>query len=146
MRAGAAVALPVLARRTAALSLTGLEWAVGVPGSVGGAVRMNAGGHGSDVSRTLAAARIVDLDRDGAREVVPAQLDFAYRRSSVRAGQVVVRADFALQPGDRAVSEAEIAEIVRWRRANQPGGANGGSVFTNPADSRTEAYVTGRFG
>jgi len=56
VRAGGAVALPVLARRTAALALTGLEWAVGVPGCVGGAVRMNAGGHGSDVSRTLTPA------------------------------------------------------------------------------------------
>src|SRR5205807_5815000 len=53
VRAGGAVSLPVLARRTAAVGLTGLEWAVGVPGSVGGAVRMNAGGHGSDVSGTL---------------------------------------------------------------------------------------------
>src|ERR1700736_3258936 len=55
VEAGAAVQLPVLARRTAAAGLTGLEWAVGVPGSVGGAVRMNAGGHGADVSRSLLA-------------------------------------------------------------------------------------------
>jgi UDP-N-acetylmuramate dehydrogenase len=134
LRAGAAVSLPVLARRTAALSLTGLEWAVGVPGTVGGAVRMNAGGHGSDVSRTLAAVRVVDLDGDGPRELAPGQLDLAYRRSSLRPAQVVAWAEFALHPGDRAESEAEIAEIVRWRRANQPGGANGGSVFTNPPD------------
>ena len=134
VRAGAAVSLPVLARRTAALSLTGLEWAVGVPGTVGGAVRMNAGGHGSDVSRTLAAVRVVDLDGDGPRQLSPGQLDLAYRHSSLRPAQVVVWAELALHRGDRAESEAEIAEIVRWRRAHQPGGANGGSVFTNPPD------------
>ena len=134
VRAGAAVSLPVLARRTAALSLTGLEWAVGVPGTVGGAVRMNAGGHGSDVSRTLASVRVFDLDGDGPRQLSPDQLDLTYRRSSLRPAQVVVWAEFALHRGDRTASEAEIAEIVRWRRANQPGGANGGSVFTNPPD------------
>jgi UDP-N-acetylmuramate dehydrogenase len=135
VRAGAAVSLPVLARRTAAMALTGLEWAVGVPGSVGGAVRMNAGGHGSDVGQTLSGVRIVDLDGDGPHELSCAQLDLAYRHSSVRAAQVVVWAEFELQAGDRNVSEAEIAEIVRWRRANQPGGANAGSVFTNPPGS-----------
>ena len=61
VRAGGAVSLPVLARRTVAAGLTGMEWAVGVPGSVGGAVRMNAGGHGSDVSRTLVRCGLVDL-------------------------------------------------------------------------------------
>jgi UDP-N-acetylmuramate dehydrogenase len=134
VRAGAAVSLPVLARRTAALSLTGLEWAVGVPGRVGGAVRMNAGGHGSDVSRTLVAVRVVDLGGHGASELSPADLDLGYRRSSLRREQVVVWAEFGLEAGDRATAEREIAEIVRWRRAHQPGGANGGSVFTNPPD------------
>jgi UDP-N-acetylmuramate dehydrogenase len=134
VRAGAAVSLPVLARRTAAASLTGLEWAVGVPGTVGGAVRMNAGGHGSDISRSLARARLFDLDGDGGHDVSRTALDLRYRRSSVRAAKAVVWAEFTLAIGDRAASEAEIAEIVRWRRANQPGGANAGSVFTNPPD------------
>jgi len=60
--AGAAVSLPVLARRTAVAGLTGMEWSVGVPGSVGGAVRMNAGGHGSDMSQSLVSVRVYDLD------------------------------------------------------------------------------------
>ena len=132
VRAGAALSLPVLARRTAAASLTGLEWAVGVPGSVGGAVRMNAGGHGAETSETIERARLVDL-ATGADEVVERDgLALSYRHSSVRPSQVVVRAEFRLAPGDRAASEAEIAEIVRWRRENQPGGQNAGSVFTNP--------------
>ena len=61
VRAGSAVALPVLARRTAAAGLTGFEWAVGVPGSIGGAVRMNAGGHGSDIAACLVRAEIFDI-------------------------------------------------------------------------------------
>jgi UDP-N-acetylmuramate dehydrogenase len=132
VRAGGAVSLPVLARRTAAASLTGLEWAVGVPGSVGGAVRMNAGGHGSQVADTLASARILDLATGADRTVPAGDLDLGYRHSAVEGGHVVVEATFALAPGDRATSEDQIAEIVRWRRQHQPGGQNAGSVFTNP--------------
>jgi UDP-N-acetylmuramate dehydrogenase len=132
--AGGAAALPVVARRTAAASLTGFEWAVGVPGSIGGAVRMNAGGHGSDMAACLRAARIVDLAVGEDRRVAVADLDLGYRRSSVRADQVVVAAEIGLTVGDRAASEAEIAEIVAWRRAHQPGGQNAGSVFTNPPE------------
>jgi UDP-N-acetylmuramate dehydrogenase len=132
VRAGGAVSLPVLARRTAAASLTGLEWAVGVPGSVGGAVRMNAGGHGAETSETLRRIRRVDLET-GADEVVDAAaLDLSYRHSNVTSAQVVVWAECDLAPGDGAASERQIAEIVRWRRENQPGGQNCGSVFTNP--------------
>ena len=136
VRAGAAVGLPVLARRSAAAGLTGLEWAVGVPGSVGGAVRMNAGGHGSDMAACLHRWSFVDLrgGPDGDREV--ADLHYGYRSSSVAAHHVVVSAEFVLAPGDRAAAEELISDIVRWRRANQPGGQNAGSVFTNPpADS-----------
>jgi UDP-N-acetylmuramate dehydrogenase len=132
VRAGGAVSLPVLARRTAALGLTGLEWAVGVPGSVGGGVRMNAGGHGSDISRTLVRARLFDIAAGGTRVVEAADLDLGYRRSAVTAEQAVTEAEFALAPGDRAASERIVADIVRWRREHQPGGSNAGSVFTNP--------------
>jgi UDP-N-acetylmuramate dehydrogenase len=132
VRAGGATTLPVLARRTAAAGLTGLEWAVGVPGSVGGGVRMNAGGHGSDVKATLVTARLFDLGTGEAAEVDAASLRLRYRHSSVGPRRVVVAAEFQLAPGDRAESEAAIAEIVRWRREHQPGGSNAGSVFTNP--------------
>jgi UDP-N-acetylmuramate dehydrogenase len=132
--AGAVVSLPVLARRTAAAGLSGLEWAVGVPGSVGGAVRMNAGGHGSDIAATLWTARLLDLTADApASEVSVGHLHLGYRHSAIRPSQVVTAATFRLCLGDRAAAEREIAEIVRWRRANQPGGANAGSVFANPA-------------
>ncbi|MEA2901267.1 MAG: UDP-N-acetylmuramate dehydrogenase [Actinomycetota bacterium] len=134
VRAGGSVSLPVLARRTAAAGLTGLEWAVGVPGSVGGGVRMNAGGHGSEIKGTLRGARLFDLAAivAGATDMTAADLDLGYRHSSVAPAQVVVSAEFGLAVGDRAAAEAELAAIVRWRRENQPGGANAGSVFTNP--------------
>ena len=130
--AGGAVALPVLARQTGAAGLTGLEWAVGVPGSVGGGVRMNAGGHGSDIAATLLRVRLLDLHTGEDEDVSAADLHLGYRHSSVRPEQVVGRATFALTRGDAEVAAAEIAEIVRWRRDHQPGGPNAGSVFTNP--------------
>jgi UDP-N-acetylmuramate dehydrogenase len=130
--AGGGVLLPVLARRTAAAGLTGLEWMVGIPGSVGGAVRMNAGGHGSDMATVLAGVHIVDLASGEDYEVAPADLGLRFRGSDLGDRHVVVAARFELVPGDRAGSEAEIAEIVRWRREHQPGGQNCGSVFINP--------------
>jgi UDP-N-acetylmuramate dehydrogenase len=132
IRAGGAVSLPVLARRSVAAGLAGFEWAVGVPGSVGGAVRMNAGGHGSDMSATLAGVRVVDLASGEDLEMDPASLQLGYRSSSLRAQQVVVHADLQLRPGDRDAGESLLSEIVRWRREHQPGGQNAGSVFTNP--------------
>src|SRR5262249_54388786 len=121
---------------TAAAGLTGFEWAVGVPGSIGGAVRMNAGGHGSDIAATLTRVRVVDLASGEDGWMAAAALDLAYRHSSVAASQIVVRAELTLGRGDAEQSEATIASIVRWRRENQPGGQNAGSVFTNPpADS-----------
>jgi UDP-N-acetylmuramate dehydrogenase len=132
VRAGGAVYLPVLARQTAAQSLTGLEWAVGVPGSVGGAVRMNAGGHGSDTSERLVSCEWFDLRTGLLDHVAGPDLRFGYRRSAVDSHHVVVAATYRLDPGDRERSEADIREIVRWRREHQPGGQNAGSVFTNP--------------
>lgn len=132
VRAGAAATLPVVARRSAAAGLTGFEWAVGVPGTVGGAVRMNAGGHGSDMAATLERVRVFDLQQGDHRDVQSADLDLRYRCSTIAPHELVLWADLRLRPGDRTTSEAELGEIVRWRRAHQPGGPNAGSVFTNP--------------
>lgn len=129
---GGAAALPVVARRTAAAGLTGFEWAVGVPGSIGGAVRMNAGGHGSDMAATLTRVRVVDLATGDDEWMAASTLALGYRSSSIGRAQVVVAAELALTAGDRQRAEHEIAEIVRWRRENQPGGQNAGSVFANP--------------
>ncbi|HEX6311342.1 MAG TPA: UDP-N-acetylmuramate dehydrogenase [Acidimicrobiia bacterium] len=133
VRAGGAVALPVLARRSAAAGLAGLEFFVGIPGSVGGAVRMNAGGHGRETADVLRRARIVDLASGAAptaRGV--AELELGYRRSALSPTEVVVAAELAVAPDTPGACEARVGEIVRWRREHQPGGANAGSVFRNP--------------
>ncbi len=134
--AWAATSLPMLARQCAAAGLTGFEWAVGVPGSIGGAVRMNAGGHGSDMAAVVGRYRVIDLA--GPDEVSgtfgPERLGYGYRRSTVSPCQVVVAARLDLAEGDAERSKAAIADIVRWRRDHQPGGQNAGSVFTNPVD------------
>jgi UDP-N-acetylmuramate dehydrogenase len=132
VRAGGGAGLPVLARRTVEASLTGLEWAVGVPGSVGGAVRMNAGGHGSDTASSLVRYRWLDLAHDAGGEDGPDRLRFGYRTSTVSPTEVVVWAEFGLRPGPVEAGRAALSEIVRWRRQHQPGGSNAGSVFTNP--------------
>ncbi len=132
--AGGGAALPVVARRTAACGVRGFEWAVGVPGSVGGAVRMNAGGHGSDMAACVTDVGLLDLDDPdrGVFRTAVADLGLRFRASSLPPAQIVLDARLALRAGDRAVSEAEISEIVRWRREHQPGGQNCGSVFVNP--------------
>ena len=138
--AGGAVALPVLARRTVAAGLTGLEWAVGVPGSVGGGVRMNAGGHGSDMAACLVSVDAFDLLRDVRRAQVPAaRLGLRFRGSDLADHQVVLSATLRLRRGDTAASTAELEEIVRWRREHQPGGQNAGSVFVNPVPGEVTA-------
>lgn len=134
VRLGGAVRLPVAARRLARLGLRGFEWAVGVPGSVGGAVRMNAGGHGSDLASCLFSATVVDLATGERRMVGRDRLGFGYRRSAIGPSDLVVEVELQLEPGDAGAALALIDEIVAWRRANQPGGANAGSVFTNPPD------------
>ena len=89
---GGGVALPVLARRTAAAGLTGFEWAVGVPGSIGGAVRMNAGGHGSDMAASLLAVDTFDLDGAGRHELPAARLGLRFRASDLGPASIVLGA------------------------------------------------------
>ena len=141
VRAGAAVRLPVLARRSAAAGWRGLEWNVGVPGSVGGGVRMNAGGHGRDTAASLVRVRLHDLATGQDEVVDAAALELGYRRSNVAAHHVVVWAEHHVSAGDVEAGEQVISEIVRWRRDNQPGGSNAGSVFTNPVDDSAGRLV-----
>jgi UDP-N-acetylmuramate dehydrogenase len=136
LRAGGAVPLPVLARRAAAAGLAGLEFYVGIPGSVGGAVRMNAGGHGRATVEVLRRAWVLDLlgedEPPTARARDVTELELGYRRSNLQPSEVVTVAEFAVSSDDAAACEARVAEIVRWRREHQPGGQNAGSVFRNP--------------
>jgi UDP-N-acetylmuramate dehydrogenase len=132
VRSGGAALLPVVARRTAAAGLIGFEWAVGVPGSIGGAIRMNAGGHGSDMAQSLVGVRVVNLATGDQGQLSLADLGLGFRSSVLGRSLVVTEAELSLVAGDRSVAEAEISDIVRWRRENQPGGAIAGSVFVNP--------------
>jgi UDP-N-acetylmuramate dehydrogenase len=141
VNAGSAVALPVLARRSVAAGLSGLEWAVGIPGTVGGAVRMNAGGHGAETSEHLISAELFSLTSARSGLVAQDQLDMQYRRTNVSPDEIVMFANFALTPGDSVQGEKRIEEIVSWRREHQPGGQNAGSVFQNPSEKSAGAYV-----
>lgn len=132
VRAGGAVALPVLARRAASAGVGGLEFFVGIPGSVGGAVRMNAGGHGRETKDVLVDARVFSFDDSAARVLAVDALALGYRRSVLGPRDVVTGARFRGEPADPAESAVRIDDVVRWRREHQPGGQNAGSVFTNP--------------
>ena len=131
----------MLARRTASAGLTGFEWAVGVPGSIGGAVRMNAGGHGSDMAECLVDVKVFDMgDPAAGLQRLPVDaLGLRFRASALAAAHVVYEARLLLRAGDRSRSEQQIAEIVHWRRTHQPGGQNCGSVFVNPVPGEVAA-------
>ena len=132
IKSGADAGLPVLARQSAAAGLTGFEWAVGVPGSLGGAVRMNAGGHGSDIAASLIHAQVADLRAGAVERWDQPRLKLGYRSSALADHHLVLGAELGLAAGDAEASQTQISEIVAWRRENQPGGQNAGSVFTNP--------------
>lgn len=134
VRGGAAVALPVLARRAAAAGVAGLEFFVGIPGSVGGAIRMNAGGHGAQTDDVILSARVFDLGDSRFRDLTRTQLGLGYRSSALSPRSVVVAATFRGEVDEPVRCGERIDEIVRWRREHQPGGQNAGSVFTNPPD------------
>jgi UDP-N-acetylmuramate--alanine ligase len=128
--AGAGLDLPVAARRLAGEGVVGFEWAVGVPGTFGGAVAMNAGGHGSDMQASVVRVEVWTRGQRSWRGA--AEMDFSYRHSSLQPGDIVTRVELRLQRGDPTLARERISEIVRWRREHQPGGANAGSVFRNP--------------
>ena len=131
---GGAAKLPVVARSTSSKGLTGFEWAVGVPGTIGGAVKMNAGGHGSDMKASIESVDVLETKTNLAKTLKPNDLLFGYRQSSISRNQLVTNAVLKLSEGNPEESSELIREIVRWRLENQPGGQNAGSVFTNPKD------------
>jgi len=143
--AGSGVALPSLARRCVSLNLSGFEWAVGIPGSIGGAVRMNAGGHGSDMQASILQVNLFDLNRSTVEIKTKDEMAFGYRQSSITEEHIVLGVTLQLDH-DKAGQGGEIlSEIVSWRRENQPGGQNAGSVFVNPA-GETSGELLDRLG
>lgn len=131
--AGGSAPLAQVARASVKAGLTGLEFFVGIPGSVGGAVRQNAGCFGVETKDRLIEASILDLASGVIRTRSPGDLEMSYRHSNIDATRVVLAATFATRPGDVAKGLEELRRITRWRRDNQPGGTfNAGSVFKNP--------------
>ena len=136
--ADSGVLLAGLARTAIKAGFSGLEWAVSVPGTVGGAVIGNAGAHGGDIARNLIEASVA-YPGLGRRTLTGAQLAFAYRSSLIKrqlatgtAQPVVLTATFELQPGDAAELTALADSYLARRRASQPVEPSAGSIFRNP--------------
>lgn len=147
VRVESGAVLSTLARQCVARGLAGMEWAVGIPGTVGGAVIGNAGAWGGSTAARLLRARVLDVD--GTVVWWPVErLAYGYRTSVLKrrgvppaAGErtaarhpAVLEAEFALEPGERKALEARVVDLSRRRRASQPPGASCGSVFRNPPD------------
>jgi UDP-N-acetylmuramate dehydrogenase len=134
--AGGGAALAVCLHRARAASLGGIEFVCAIPGSVGGAVWMNAGAYGGDIAGVLTRAHVVDAR--GARWLTPAEIGLTYRRSDLRRGQVVAGAEFRLDPRPEEEIRATVAEMQAERKAAQPTNKRTfGSVFKNPEHELT---------
>jgi UDP-N-acetylmuramate dehydrogenase len=140
--AGGGMPLPKLARLAAQHGRHGLGFYVGIPGSVGGAVRMNAGGHGSETAQVLDHAVVLDATTAETVRMTPTDLALSYRHSALADTDIVVQATFATSRGDRTILEGEFRTITRWRKEHQPGGTlNAGSVFKNPEGDHAGAII-----
>jgi len=130
-RIGAGLPAPLAARRTAETGQAGLHRFVGVPGTVGGGVYMNAGCHGGEWADVVEQVTVVDADGD-LRVLERREIPFAYRRSGLD-GRIVIETQVALEPEDPAGLSAELAELFRWRQEGTPFNQPCcGSVFQNP--------------
>ena len=131
--AGAGVPLPTVAVLSGQHALAGIEFAVAIPASVGGAVRMNAGAHGHAVGEVLEEVGVFLIGEARTEAIPAARLGFAYRSSDLPADAVVISARFGLAPGDPQQIQEGLREAREWRRATQPLNLpNAGSVFKNP--------------
>lgn len=141
VRAGGAAMGITVASAARDAGIAGLEFLRGIPGTVGGAVRMNAGAYGRDLSDILVETKLVL--RDGTVEIWPAErLAYTYRHSALPAGAVVVEALFAGRPGNPAEIGAEMDRIAAEREASQPlRSRTGGSTFTNPPGDKAWALI-----
>ena len=136
LRCGGGARLPSVAARAAALGLAGIEFASNIPGTVGGAVRMNANAYDGALADVLDWVEIVTAD--GVTRRRPQELGFAYRRSGLRAGEIVARVRFTLRPAPPEQVRATIGAMRERRHAAQPKGVRTfGSTFKNPPGTRT---------
>jgi UDP-N-acetylmuramate dehydrogenase len=143
IRCGGGSRLPAVSARAAQAGLSGIEFGVNIPGTVGGAVRMNANAYGGELARVLEWVDVVGPA--GTERRAPDSLGFAYRRSNLEAGEVVARARFALAKAPSEEVKATLAEMRARRKAAQPSGIKTfGSTFKNPEDPHAEGRTAGQ--
>ena len=139
---GGGVRLPSAAAKVARWGLTGLEFGINIPGTVGGAVRMNANAYGGELAAVLEWVNV--CGPGGVERRAPGELGFEYRKSNLEAGEVVSRASFALADADPEDVKATLAGMREKRREAQPSGIKTfGSTFKNPDDPRAEGLSAG---
>ena len=140
---GGGARLPAVSAQAARAGLSGIEFGVNIPGTVGGAVRMNANAYGGELAGCLEWVDVVSAS--GCDRRVPEQLGFAYRRSALGAGEVVARAAFALAPAASEGVKTTLADMRRRRKEAQPSGIKTfGSTFKNPAAPAAEGRSAGQ--
>jgi len=140
---GGGARLPSASAKTAGWGLAGLEFGVNIPGTVGGAVRMNANAYGGELGRVLEEVTV--CTGTGADRRPPSDLGFRYRGPNPGDREVVARATFALAESDPADVKATMAEMRRRRKEAQPSGIKTfGSTFMNPEDPRAEGRSAGQ--
>jgi UDP-N-acetylmuramate dehydrogenase len=140
---GGGYRFPSAAAKTAGWGLSGLEFGVNIPGTTGGAVRMNANAYGGQLARVLEWVDVCTAGGTDRRS--PDQLGFTYRHSNLKEGEVVARASFRLQPADPDEIKATLASMRERRREAQPSGIKTfGSTFKNPEDERAEGESAGQ--
>ncbi|MGZ4244914.1 MAG: UDP-N-acetylmuramate dehydrogenase, partial [Solirubrobacteraceae bacterium] len=140
---GGGARLPAVSAQAARAGLSGIEFGVNIPGTVGGAVRMNANAYGGELARALEWVDVCSAA--GTSRRAPEELGFGYRRSGLAPGQVVARAAFALQPLAPEDVKRTLGEMRSKRRAAQPSGIKTfGSTFKNPADPRAGGRTAGQ--
>lgn len=140
---GGGARLPAVSAAAARAGLTGIEFGVSIPGTVGGAVRMNANAYGGALADVLEWVDVVAAA--GTQRRTPAQLGFEYRRSNLVKGEIVARARFKLEPADEAEVKAMLAELRERRKEAQPTGIKTfGSTFKNPEDPRANGRTAGQ--
>jgi UDP-N-acetylmuramate dehydrogenase len=139
---GGAARLPAVAAQAARAGLSGIEFGVNIPGTVGGAVQMNANAYGGELARVLEWVRIATAS--GLQQRTPDELGLKYRSSNLKPGEIVTCASFRLHPDDPAAVRATLAQMRERRHTAQPQGIKTfGSTFKNPDDPRAQGRSAG---
>ncbi len=140
---GGGARLPAVAARAARAGLCGIEFGVNIPGTVGGAVRMNANAYGGELQGALAWVEIATVE--GVQRRDPGELGFAYRSSNLRDGEIVTRAELALEPAEPETVKQALEQMRARRHEAQPQGIKTfGSTFKNPDDPRARGRTAGQ--